>query len=121
MFKDRLVLGLCEQKIQRISLSIATLTFDQAVINANSMERASKVVSLIQGGHSSTSVNVVNSPSHDKSRFRNNSSVNKVGAKPGVSLPKNYSCFSCGESSHLRSNCKFKDSKCFGCGKIGVI
>ena len=123
MLRDRLVVGIRDQKIQRTLLSIATLTFEQAVTNANSMELASKEVSLIQGGHSSNSVNAVNSNSHDKSNFRKHRArdISKIGAKSGVSLPKSYSCFSCGESSHLRSNCKFKDSKCFGCGKTGHL
>ena len=40
-------------------------------------------------------------------------------AKPSPSAP-NKSCYRCG-GPHAHSNCKFKDSKCYKCQKIGHI
>ncbi len=30
-------------------------------------------------------------------------------------------CHSCGISGHLRSECRFRNAKCYNCGKVGHI
>ena len=117
MLRDRLVVGLRDQKIQRSLLTNADLTFDDAIRLAVSMDVATREVKMIQSG----SINTINSKSDFSVKLKNSSKFNNSKCKTTVKIPSNYQCFSCGSKSHLRKDCKFKDSKCFSCNKVGHL
>ena len=54
MLRDRLVVGLRDQKIQRSLLTNVDLTFDDAVRLAVSMDVATREVKMIQSGSINT-------------------------------------------------------------------
>ena len=118
MLRDRLVVGLRDQKIQRTLLTNSELTFDDAVKHAVSMDVASREVQIIQSG----SVNVVDSKLDSSFKNKNfNNKMNFPNVKSAAKVPHNYSCFSCGSKSHMRNDCKFKQAKCFSCGRLGHV
>ena len=68
MLRDRLVVGLRDQKIQWALLTNSELTFDDAVKHAVSMDVASCEIQVIQNG----SVNAVNSKLDSLVKNKNN-------------------------------------------------
>ena len=128
MLRDRLVVGLKNQKIQRALLGMSKLTFDNAVREANTMEVATKEVSAIQSGQNSTVNDVrekhkssTGSVSNNSNHKNNNSKFVRNKGASSSKIPDNYSCFSCGGNNHLRQNCKYKDVKCHKCSKVGHL
>ena len=109
--RDRFVCGLRHEAIQRRLLSESTLTYATATETARAMEAADK----------------------DTRAFRKpDLSVQKLGkgriqkSKPQTAPAKHnrdqqQSCYRCGRSNHVPSECKFKDAQCHACGKTGHI
>ncbi|XP_062604323.1 uncharacterized protein K02A2.6-like [Saccostrea cucullata] len=107
--RDRLVCGLKYEAIQKKLLSEADLTFEKAIRIATAMETAEKDTLSFTGN--STPVHYVKSkPNHWRDRKGKN-------PKPMVTVRQ---CFRCG-GKHDADTCKFKNTKCFKCDKIGHL
>ena len=111
MLRDRLVCGIGNVQIQTKLLSEKSLTFKKAFDMAVAMETASEnsksisnmsMTSQSQGA----SVNVLHKGKFKSSSFKNDKSGRSGG------------CFRCG-NKHNPDQCKYKESTCFGCGKVG--
>ena len=101
--RDRFVCGLRHESIQRRLLSEKTLTYEKALEIARGMEAADTDARAFKGSASSTPIN--------KLRFQ----------QKGNSKAVSPSCYRCGRSNHVPSNCKFKEARCRACGKLGHI
>ena len=73
-----------------------------------------------KGIHNVQQSNSGTSSGTKKKGFTQKNNSNKF-AKSGKSIPKNYTCKSCGSNSHFRQNCKFLKAECHKCKKIGHI
>ena len=112
MLRDRLVVGIKNDRIQRRLLAEPALTFDKALEIATAMETAEKNAQDIQAsGNSTTLRNTVNKV------FKSSKSKPKF-----VSSGKSHSkdCYRCG-GDHAPFDCKFKNAKCHNCKKKGHI
>ncbi|CAG2185344.1 unnamed protein product [Mytilus edulis] len=108
MLRDRLVVGIKSDRIQRRLLAEPNLTFEKALEIATAMETAEKNAQDIQAsGTNGTFQKQINKVS--KSYTRNNSGNSKQG-----------DCYRCG-GNHLAAECRFKDAKCHSCKKKGHI
>ncbi|CAG2223037.1 unnamed protein product [Mytilus edulis] len=108
MLRDRLVVGIKSDRIQRRLLAEPNLTFEKALEIATAMETAEKNTQDIQAsGTNGTFEKQINKVS--KSYTRNNSGNSKQG-----------DCYRCG-GNHLATACRFKDEKCHSCKKKGYI
>ena len=107
MLRDRLVCGIGDVRIQTRLLSEKNLTFQKAYDSAVAMETAtenSKSISSMSISEQGASVNVLQKGSYSKNKsFKNERSGD---------------CFRCG-NRHDQKQCKYKDSTCYGCGKVG--
>ena len=107
MLRDRLVVGIKSDRIQRRLLAEPNLTFEKALEIATAMETAEKNAQDIQAsGTNGTFQKQINKVS--KSYTRNNSGNSQQG-----------DCYRCG-GNHLAAECRFKDAKC-SCKKKGLI
>ncbi|CAC5377041.1 unnamed protein product [Mytilus coruscus] len=108
MLRDRLVVGIKSDSIQRRMLAEPNLTFDKALEIATAMETAEKNAQDIPAsGTNATIQKQVNKIS--KSYTRNNSGNSEQG-----------DCYRCG-GNHLAIDCRFKKAKCHICKKKGHI
>ena len=104
MLRDKLVVGVSDQNIQRKLLSEPdTMTFKEASDIALSMELAAENVQAIQKPQNT--IHVVSKKS-SKGTTKDDHSI--------------LSCHSCGDK-HLRSECKFRNAICHYCKKRGHI
>ena len=110
--RDRFVIGINSETIRRRLLGEkATMTFEQGVQIAQSIDLASKEASSIQhslevASSSSVGVNKIAQP-----KFRPKRNFQ----------PQNKTCSVCGEGGHVAENCKHKNATCHNCGKTGHI
>ncbi|GFO29285.1 polyprotein [Plakobranchus ocellatus] len=102
MLRDRLVCGINDKKIQQRLLAESKLTFAKAMEIAQAMETAAG--------------NVVDLTRQDQVCVVKDHS--KTPARVNHFTPRK--CYRCG-GPHAHTSCKFKDSKCFKCQKIGHL
>ena len=102
MIRDRLVCGIRNDRIQQRLLAESTLTLENAIKIATSMERAAMNLEDIH-----------------KSRDTE-ASVMKVQPGPGEKSSFQGPCYRCG-GRHAFDSCRFRDSECHYCHKRGHI
>ena len=109
MLRDRLVVGINNDRIQRRLLAEQQLDFAKALYIATSMETAAKNAQDIQasGGLPQKAINKVT-----KHQSREHFKQGSTG--------KRDDCYRCG-GNHNAYECKFKDAKCHFCKKKGHI
>ena len=105
--RDRLVCGLRSENIQKRLLTIADLTFKNALDTALSMEAADSNANALHGRDA-----VV----HSLHKARMPNKPREHNGKSQVQL-----CYRCGRNNHSPSQCKFIDATCNECGKKGHI
>jgi len=102
--RDRFVVGLRSENIQKALLSKKSLTLQDACETARNMEAAAQTTQSLQQqqeeGHGSDLHNV------------NRENPPKLPTKP---------CFRCGRTNHTAPNCRFLQATCNKCGKRGHI
>ena len=98
--RDRFVCGLRHEAIQRRLLSESTLTYAKAIEIARGMESADK----------------------DAKTFKmSDPIIKKLSTRPQKFTETRTNCYRCGRANHTPANCKFKDSRCLKCKKLGHI
>ncbi|KAL0160115.1 hypothetical protein M9458_043840, partial [Cirrhinus mrigala] len=107
MLRDRIVCGINDDRIQRLLLAEADLTFDTALKIALSVEAANQNIQDLQKPSSLVCHKVKNSsmPTRSKKEYRPNSGQ----------------CYRCKGTYHTAASCRYKNEKCHICGKIGHI
>ena len=113
--RDKLVCGLQNIQIQRRLLSEAKLKYSKALEIAVAMEAAVRDASEL---HSELHAE----PRVDK--ISDNSKPPPPPPPPTPPPPPNLTpkvCYRCGGDSQASHNCRFKDQKCYHCGKVGHI
>ena len=127
MLRDRLVVGLHDENIQRRLLSEKDLTLNKAMEIAHGMEVAKKNTLDIQAAKGSSVLE------DSVSQF----SVNKIQRQSNVKRPEvriqgrklestnlrpnQIQCYRCTGTKHTAETCNFKDSECYYCHKTGHI
>ena len=101
--RDCLVCGIADSSIQRRLLSEPNLTFKKAFEIAQSHESAAKNIATLHGSSSIPASPTIN------------------GEVQKMNLSTDSSCYRCGRTSHQADTCKFKESTCHFCGKVGYI
>ena len=104
--RGRLVCGLRNKAIQKRLLSEAKLTFERAIQIAQGMESAERNCLELHGTEEERLIKLTRS------------STLKGPRKPQWTSIK---CFRCGGNNHKSEDCRFKDSQCFKCRKVGHI
>ncbi|UYV73167.1 K02A2.6-like, partial [Cordylochernes scorpioides] len=100
---DQFVSGCFDEATLKRLLSEPFLTFDSAIIIANSVEAAK------------SQVNLMKNPGHDIDNLKARSKNFKFPCK------YNNPCKICGKSNHDTKLCKFKNAQCYICNKKGHI
>lgn len=110
MLRDRFVVAINDDRMERRLLSGKTLTFTRAFDLALAIETAGKNVQTIHEPETAIQepVQFINPTKNSRTK-----SYSQAGSK-------DFTCQSCG-SNHDRKNCKFRDAKCFNCNKSGHI
>jgi len=120
--RDRILAGINNADMQRKLLSEKDLTLDKAktiLVDTASVEKAVDDVSMLNISRNESQVlhtrHYSSKPPvrQPKNNFRDEKNTSKRSGVLG-------NCFSCGEK-HPRSECKFRNSKCFQCNKVGHI
>ena len=94
--RDRLVVGVRNEKIQQRLRSERALTLEKALETALSIESSTKFAKEIQCAQGTR---------------ENYSAIHK--------LPDKRECYKCGSGYHLADKCPFIDKECFGCKRRG--
>ena len=105
MLRDRLVCGINNRRIQQRLLTERSLTFAKALEIAQAMEAAAEGIEDLSG--------------HITNKLCAMKHHRTTAAKPRSTISDRL-CYRCG-GPHTDSICKFKDSKCYKCQKIGHI
>ena len=112
--RDRLVCGVADTAIQRRLLGESDLSFDKAFQLALAMESAATNAAQLH-----TKDTTVYYADADKVSTRKQCSHKVKKGTPTHSQLK--ACFRCGKTTHLPSECRFRDTECRFCKKIGHI
>ena len=108
MLRDRLVVGIDNEAIQRRLLSETTLTFKKALELAQGLEAAAKNAREIQNG----TTGIKNGRSGSSQEGQRTESVGKLTTNV---------CYRCEKVGHFAWQCPFMNAKCHNCGKVGPI
>jgi hypothetical protein len=111
MIRDRLVCGVNDFAIQRRLLQENDLTYQTAYDLAVAMETASKGV---QDLRKSNPFSGTNSTNHQVQHFHQPPATN-----PGGTV--HFQCYRCGGKNHSSQVCRYKDTECRYCKKIGHL
>ncbi|MEE4247260.1 MAG: RNase H-like domain-containing protein, partial [Kangiellaceae bacterium] len=104
MLRDRLVLGINEDRTQRLLLSESKLTLQKALKVAQSVEAAVKGCITVAGPSDSANGAVL---------------AVRVEKPLSGSSKSGRRCFRCLSTNHVSSKCPFANKSCFKCSKIG--
>ena len=110
--RDRFVCGLKNETIQKRLLSERDLTYVKAVDMAIAIESALKDVRELQGKETPSTVHKIGD------RKKKTQKAKPAKAKNHKNETKK-PCFRCNRTNHAHQDCKFKDSKCYNCAKVG--
>ena len=114
--RDRLVLGIRSEAIQKALLSKKTLTFQEACELALSMEAAARSSKAMQQSNGIQRVRNQAPP------CSTNKSPQESDSKPlNPPRPPGKPCYRCGRTNHIAPNCRFIYATCNKCGKKGHI
>ena len=122
MLRDRLVVGIANDRIQRRLLAEKELTFkrayDLAIVHEtaekNTTELEQKEARSAPGNPEGESVHQLQKkPVHQLQKQR----IPKAGNRPTDKISR--CCYRCGKQGYKQFECWIRDVKCFGCGKIG--
>lgn len=109
MLRDRLVCGINNDRYQRRLLAESKLTFEKALELSQSMESADKNVQELRSSDSEQQAEAdVKQVLPSFRRFQNDANVRAP-------------CYRCGEDGHHPAACRFKNTECSYCKKIGHI
>ena len=109
MLRDRLVCDINDHRVQRRLLAEPTLTLEKALELAQAAETAERNAKEIGRAAPTTTIHAVSSDQRQK----------KGGARQSTNARPSQ-CYRCG-GKHLADKCRFKDSECHHCGKMGHI
>ena len=109
MLRDRIVCGVNDHAIQKRLLGEEKLTFEKAMNTAQAMETAARNAKELRN-----TPGTVGRPSPS-----NIPQVHKV-SQPAKQKTMRQCCHRCG-TGHTAPNCRFKDLKCYLCGKKGYL
>ena len=112
--RDRLVCGVADTAIQRRLLGETDLSFDKSYQLALAMESAATNAAQLHSKDTTVYYSNADKVSAHKqsSRKPNKSALTHSQAK---------ACYRCGKTTHLPSECRFKDTECRFCKKVGHI
>ena len=110
MIRDRLVCGVKNESIQRRLLSERDLTHKKAVEIAVALEASAKQVK---------DLGAKNDTDHRPLANVNKVNEEQVLQRSGDTDRQNY-CYRCG-GKHRANSCRFRESRCFNCKKLGHI
>ena len=113
MLRDRLVVGIQDERIQRRLLSDGDVEFQKAFAVSQAMELAAKNAEHLQQQGS------INPSIHESS----SSAVKEPKSLPEqivqvVKGQKSIPCYRCGNSGHSPAKCRFKTTTCHKCKKV---
>ncbi|KAK3092066.1 hypothetical protein FSP39_024867 [Pinctada imbricata] len=103
MLRDRLVVGINDDKIQRRLLAEKNLDFAKALEIATAMETAADNAKDIQA-----------------SAVSSNAQINLVNNQAQASGVSGKECYRCG-GNHFANKCRFRDAECHNCKKVGHL
>ncbi|UYV83329.1 K02A2.6-like [Cordylochernes scorpioides] len=115
--RDRLVCGLIKESLVKRLLSEAALTFEKAINIALCDESASANASVLM--ETTPDVNILKKANKGEP-FNFNSKKQAEFNRIAKGLNKKIICIRC-KGNHSPHICKFRNSKCFKCGKIGHL
>ena len=134
MLRDRLVVGVNQDAIQRKLLSEPDdLAFDRALTLALSIEQASAQVQKMKQSEPVQSVHRVGAKSTQLSSggekkkthgCQNRGAMNRRKqpvAQSERTTAERGTCFCCGLQGHRKADCQFKDAVCYRCKKVGHL
>ena len=104
MLRDRLVCGVNDKAIQRRLLLETDVTLENIEKVARTIEAAAQITHALN--------NASDLP------CKSDCVHHTADRRPGVNKR---SCYRCGSKDHTAPDCKFKQAKCHGCGKMGHL
>ncbi|KAF8791648.1 uncharacterized protein K02A2.6-like [Argiope bruennichi] len=116
MLRDKLVMGLKNENIQKKLLAEDKLTYEKAKSIAFAMESAQRDVCEIQ--NQMVSIKKLHS-SQDKTIKKDFSKFKK--SEPTKKFDKSRKCYRCDSTQHLAHKCKHKNTQCRNCLKNGHL
>lgn len=111
MIRDRFVVGIEEERIQRRLLSETTLTLEKAIQMAESMSLADKELKYIKR---------TTEQSHRVNKLSSQAKPRHTQSQASAPSHSSLTCFRC-NGSHLADKCYYKDEMCRFCKRIGHI
>ena len=118
--RDRLVCGMRSQSTQKRLLAEADLTFSKALAVALSVEAAEKNTQQLNGCESLAQT-VSYQSAYMRSQVKGRGNPRKPPAVNSGNPQGKQQCYRCGSPKHKANTCKFKDTVCHSCHKLGHL